>query len=85
MTTLNRSISLHCNKGEHGKCNGQPPSAQMARFLPADMRDSKCACSCHKLVVTATDRDESEACECGTPGCSVDHSRSHDDAQCEGW
>lgn len=29
------------------------------------------------------DRDESETCQAGTPGCCIDH--SHDHGSCEGW
>jgi hypothetical protein len=36
-------------------------------------------------TVTATDRREDEPCECGTPGCSVNHTASDPDASCETW
>jgi hypothetical protein len=34
--------------------------------------------------VYATDREETEACQAGTPGCSIDHSRDSGDG-CETW
>ena len=46
------------------------------RFAPADRSPG---------TVYANDRDESEACEAGTPGCSVDHTRSAADTSCETW
>lgn len=35
--------------------------------------------------VVAEDRDESETCERGTPGCCVDHTRSPSHDKCETW
>ncbi len=36
-------------------------------------------------VEYAEDRDESESCEAGTAGCSIDHTRSSHGTSCEGW
>jgi hypothetical protein len=33
--------------------------------------------------VYATDREETEACQAGTPGCSIDHNTDPD--ACETW
>lgn len=33
----------------------------------------------------ATDREESEPCECGTPGCCVSHRQSPNYDHCETW
>ena len=36
-------------------------------------------------IIYATDRPESEPCQAGTPGCSVDHTHSASGTSCEGW
>lgn len=33
----------------------------------------------------ARDREETDACEAGTPGCSVDHTRAGLDSECAPW
>jgi hypothetical protein len=45
---LKHDHSFLCNTGEHAKCDGLPPTPAMARFLPTNLRDKACACSCHK-------------------------------------
>jgi hypothetical protein len=42
-------------------------------------------CNCMESVVTADDREESESCEAGTPGCSVNHTASSPSATCACW
>jgi len=37
------------------------------------------------MSVVAEDREEWESCERGTQGCSVNHTASGTDSDCEGW
>jgi hypothetical protein len=39
--------------------------------------------ACPTTRVYATDRDEADSCQAGTPGCSIDHSA--DNGSCETW
>jgi hypothetical protein len=44
---MDGSLSVSCNRGEHERCDGQPPSEAIRKFLPPEMHDARCTCPCH--------------------------------------
>jgi len=39
----------------------------------------------HGARAIAWDRDETDACQAGTPGCAIDHAAEPRPGSCEGW
>jgi hypothetical protein len=69
----------------------------MSAHAYVDAGDGTRTCTTHDVVVypeelgcastgrvIAAGREETEPCQAGTPGCSIDHTRDSGDG-CEGW